>query len=121
MNIPVLAYMDDQAHVTTQTFNPIDNWDLGEPTDARPLLAVDDRSGRVRRGANTAGAYWSSYLVKNARWRNLSQAERDWYEAVITIKRTPGSGATPASGGWATEKAYAAGGGSINRSGCGPN
>lgn len=83
--------------------------------------AADDRSGRVRRGADVAGAYWWSYLVKNSRWSNLTQAERDQYEAGIAVKRTSGKGASAAGGGWAPERSYSSGGGSVSRSGCGGN
>jgi hypothetical protein len=83
--------------------------------------AADDRSGRIRRGADVTGAYWWSYLVRNSHWWSLSQAERDRYEAGIAIKRVPGSGASPLSGGWAPERSYASGGGGVSRSGCGGN
>lgn len=82
---------------------------------------VDDRSGRVRRDADVTGAHWWSYLVRNNRWHNLPKTERDKYEDSLTIKRTPGSGATPLSGGWLHEKSYSSGGGSLGRSGCGGN
>ncbi|MGD8450887.1 MAG: hypothetical protein PVJ57_03635 [Phycisphaerae bacterium] len=118
------AYLaDDYLDYVEYGFRRGDTWVVAHKYTAGELGAAanDDRSGRVRRGANVSGAYWSSYLVKNGRWWSLSQAERDRYESQIAIKRTPGTDATPASGGWATERSYAAGGGSISRSGCGPN
>lgn len=114
---------DDYLDYVEYGFRRGDTWVVAHKYTAGRIgsMTADDRSGRVRRGANIAGAYWSSYLVKNSRWWSLSQAERDRYEARITIKRTPGSGAYPASGGWALERSYASGGGSVSRSGCGTN
>ena len=120
----LVAYLaDDYLDYVEYGFRRGGTWVVAHKYTAGQIgsMTNDERSGRVRRGANIVGAFWSSYLVKNSRWWNLSQAERDRYEAGITIKRTPGSGASPASGGWATERSYASGGGSISRSGCGPN
>jgi hypothetical protein len=118
------AYLaDDYLDYVEYGFRRGDTWVVAHKYTAGEIGASvgDDRSGRVRRGANVSGAYWSSYLVRNWRWWSLSQAERNRYEAQIAIKRTPGTGAVPASGGWATERSYAAGRGSVSRAGCGPN
>lgn len=118
------AYLaDDYLDYVEYGFRRGGSWVVAHKYTAGQIgaMANDDRSGRVRRGADTTGTYWSSYLVRNWRWRSLTQDERDRYEAGIAIKRTPGSAATPASGGWAIERSYAAGGGSVSRSGCGPN
>lgn len=120
----LVAYLaDDYLEYVEYGFRRGDTWVVAHKYTAAQIgsMSTDDRSGRVRRGADVTGAYWSSYLVKNARWWKLTQAERDRYEAGIAIKRVPGSGASPLSGGWAPERSYASGGGGVSRSGCGGN
>ncbi len=100
-----------------------DRWVIAHKYTAAQLgsLSTDDRSGRIRRGADITGAYWWSYLVKNDQWWDLTQTERDRYETAIRIKRTSGSDASVGPSGWAPEKAYSSGGGGVHRSGLGGN
>lgn len=81
----------------------------------------DDRSGRIRRGADVTGAFWWSFLVTNYKYANLTQEQRDQFEAGIKIKRKNGNGVSASNTGWASEKSYASGGGGVSRSGCGGN
>jgi hypothetical protein len=120
----LVSYLaDDYLDYIEYGFRRGDTWVVAHRYTASQLgsSATDDRSGRIRRGADTTGAYWSSMLVTNSRFANLSQAERDRYEAGIKIKRNAGSGATPSTGTWAQERSYSSGGGSVSRAGCGGN
>ncbi len=120
----LVSYLaDDYLDYVEYGFRRGDTWVVAHKYTAAEIgsMTTDDRSGRVRRGVDVNGAYWWSYLVRNSRWAALTPAQRDRFEADLAIKRTPGTGATPASGGWAQEQAYSSGGGGVRRSGCGGN
>lgn len=120
----LVSYLaDDYLDYVEYGFRRGDTWVVAHKYTAAQLgsSAADDRSGRIRRGADITDAYWSSMLVTNWRFANLSLTERDRYEAEIKIKRSACSGATPSSGTWAAERSYSSGGGSVSRSGCGGN
>jgi hypothetical protein len=122
--VELVSYLaDGYLDYVEYGFRRGESWVVAHKYTAAELgsSAADDRSGRIRRGADVAGAYWWSYLVKNSRWSNLTQAERDRYEAGIAVKRTTGNSASAAAGGWALERSYSSGGGSVSRAGCGGN
>ena len=71
-----------------------------------------DRSGTVKRGVETAGAYFTSYLTYSQKWRNLSEETRARYKTGLPIQRV--SGEEPkAPGGWIEDKTYISGGGGV--------
>ncbi len=73
-----------------------------------------DRSGTVKRGVETAGAYFTSYLTYSQKWWNLSEQARARYKAGLPIQRV--SGEEPkAPGGWIEDKTYISGGGGVRR------
>lgn len=73
-----------------------------------------DRSGTVKRGVETSGAYFTSYLTYSQKWWNLSEDARARYKAGLPIQRV--SGEEPkAPGGWIEDKTYISGGGGVRR------
>lgn len=81
---------------------------LGTPGDG-------DRSGTVKRGVETAGAYFTSYLTYSRKWWNLGEDARARYKGCLPIQRA--SGEEPkAPGGWIEDKSYISGGGGVRRS-----
>ncbi|MBX3363530.1 MAG: hypothetical protein KF866_02085 [Phycisphaeraceae bacterium] len=73
-----------------------------------------DRSGTVKRGVETAGAYFTSFLTYSPKWWNLSEEARARYKAGLPIQRV--SGEEPkAPGGWIEDKSYISGGGGVRR------
>jgi len=118
----LVAYLaDNYLDYVEYGFRRGDFWVVAHKYTAAEIgsFSTDDRSGRIRRGADISGAHWWSYLVKNARWWNLSQAERDRYEAALRVKRVAGCDASAGTNGWTPERAYASGGGGVHRSGLG--
>jgi hypothetical protein len=73
-----------------------------------------DRSGTVKRGVETSGASFTSYLTYSQNWWNLGDDARARYKAGLPIQRV--SGEEPkAPGGWIEDKTYIAGGGGVRR------
>lgn len=73
-----------------------------------------DRSGTVKRGVETAGANFTSYLTYSQKWWNLGEDARARYKAGLPIQRV--SGEEPkAPGGWIEDKSYISGGGGVRR------
>ncbi len=73
-----------------------------------------DRSGSVKRGVETSGAYFTSYLTYSQKWWKLSPDARARYKAALPIQRV--SGEEPkAPGGWTEDKTYISGGGGVRR------
>lgn len=73
-----------------------------------------DRSGTVKRGVETAGACFTSYLTYAPKWWNLSEEARARCKAGLPIQRV--SGEEPkAPGGWIEDKTYISGGGGVRR------
>lgn len=77
--------------------------------------ANDDDPGKVRPGANVAGAHFTSYLTYNSKWINTSQAEKDVFEARLPFSRQ-GAPAPTVNGYMESDRTYSAGGRSLNRS-----
>lgn len=80
------------------------------------VLATDDDPGKIRPGFDITGAYFTSFLVYNARWSSLSLAEQTAIEEACPFKRTSGSEPTLEMGYWANDRNYIAGGRGLGRS-----
>lgn len=77
-------------------------------------LSVDDRSGRIPRGANIIGAEWSSFLSYNGKWSSLTPMQQQAFERELPFKRS--SGVDPiARTGWSPDKSYSAAGCGLRR------
>ena len=91
-----------------------------EPTlsyNARDLsgAASDDDPGRVRPGASTNGASFSSYLTYNSAWLKLTSAQQEQFEKQLPFQRT--AGPEPGiTGYWSKDLTYSAGNRALDRS-----
>ena len=72
------------------------------------------RSGTVKRGVETTGAYFTSYLTYSSKWWVLSESERKQYKTALPIQRVSGNEPI-APGGWIEDKSYISGGGGVRR------
>ena len=103
----------------TYGFQRHSNWI--EPTlkytakDLAGMSCVDDDPGRIRPGADIAGAYFTSYLVNNSNYANANEEERNAFENSLPFRRT--SGSEPGITGYlSSDKTYSAGGKALERS-----
>ena len=94
------------------------NW--VEPTlryrarDLAGVAANDDDPGRVRPGANIAGAEFYSYLTYSAAWDRLTETERAAFKRRLPFTR--GGAPEPGVNGYlADDRTYSAGGRALNR------
>ena len=78
-------------------------------------VSVDDRSGRVTRGADIRGATWMSFLELNERWFKLSADSRARYEASLPIKRDVGAEPSTHRDWNSDRRTYSAGSGGVRR------
>ena len=76
---------------------------------------TNDDPGRVRPGADTSGASFSSYLNYSDKWWLATQADRDAFDRGLPFQR---SNATEpgVNGYFASDLAYSAGGRTLGRS-----
>lgn len=79
-------------------------------------LVGDDDPGKIRPGIDLTGAHFTSYLVRNDRWKNLSTSERDAFEATLPFKRVGAAEPSLETGSWSHGHTYSAGGRGIKRS-----
>ena len=84
------------------------------PTEAVGSQSTDDDPGKIRPGANTAGASFASYLTYTRAWSNLTEAQRAAIEADVPVKRTAAA-KSPIAGALERDKTYSAGGRSVER------
>ena len=78
-------------------------------------LAVDNDPGRIRAGANIAGANFYSYLTYSTDWNALSQAAKNRFKGRLPFWRN-GAHALGINGYMHTDRTYSAGGLALNRS-----
>jgi hypothetical protein len=83
--------------------------------DMNGNLTVDDRSGRVPRGADTNGASWGSYMSYSSKWDSLTPAQKATIQAERPFPRS-GADEPNAPGGWSRDKTYSAAGCGLTRS-----
>lgn len=102
----------------TYGFQRNDKWI--EPTlryTARDLAGMsgnDDDPGRVRPGADINGASFSSYLIYNSKWRDLSSSDREMTERNFPFKRS-GAPAPGIDGYLSNDLTYSAGNRALDR------
>lgn len=80
------------------------------------ILVDDDDPGKIRPGVDVSNAEFSSYLYKNSRWTNLTQAEKDSFEANLPFIRTFADEPPLESGAWARDHNYLSAGRALQRS-----
>ena len=82
--------------------------------DLKGITVSDNDPGRVRPGAQTAGASFHSYLTYNSTWNQLTSQEQEEFAKRLPFQRT--AGAEPAINGfWCRDLTYSAGGRALDR------
>ena len=82
--------------------------------DLSGATANDDDPGRIRAGANIAGAHFGSFLTYSDAWDQLTAGERVAFRARLSLQR--GGGAEPTVNGVLThDRTYSAGGHALDR------
>lgn len=79
-------------------------------------LVGDDDPGKIRPGIDLADAHFTSYLIHNARWNNLSTSEKEKFNATLPFRREGSAEPQLENGVWSTGHDYSAGGRGIKRS-----
>jgi hypothetical protein len=79
-------------------------------------LIGDDDPGKIKPGIDISNTHFSSYLIKNNRWHNLTEAEKEAFEARLPIRRVGAAEPQLEIGAWRRGHAYSAGGRAIGRS-----
>lgn len=74
----------------------------------------DERSGTVKRGVETSGASFTSYLTHSRKWWELSDQARAEYNRKLPIQRVTGNEPLT-TGGWMEDKSYISGAGGVRR------
>jgi hypothetical protein len=75
---------------------------------------IDDNPGRMPVGVDITGASWASYLIKNSKYADLSNAEKQKVDSSLPVKRV--SGSDPCLGANASQdKTYSSGSINLNR------
>lgn len=83
--------------------------------DVAGWAASDDDPGRIRPGADTMGASFTSYLTYTPAWSNLTPTEQDSFKQGLPFQRT--GAPTPGINGYLIQdRTYSAGGQSLSRS-----
>ncbi len=84
--------------------------------DGELLSGLDTIAGGFRPKSNVADCKFSSYLVGNAKWWQLSQAERDRFKKQLPIHRVAAEEPQLESGRfWTQDKTYGSGGRYVRR------
>ena len=82
--------------------------------DLAGAAANDDDPGRVRPGADIAGASFYSFLTYSATWDEMTDAEKAAFKNTLPFQRTGGS--EPGVNGYLQDdRIYSAGGRALNR------
>ena len=74
----------------------------------------DDDPGRVRPGADTSGASFYSYLIRNSAWNLLSATARESFERQLPLRRA-GAAEPTVRGYLSTDRTYSAAGRALER------
>ena len=75
---------------------------------------VDDDPGKIRPGADVAGAAFYTYLTYSSKWYALSAAEKEAFEAGLPYVRSDAAEPT-VSGYLSSDKTYSSGGRALER------
>lgn len=82
--------------------------------DLAGASANDDDPGRIRPGANVAGATFYSYLTYSPAWDRLSSSEKEAFNNSLPFSR--GGAPEPGVSGYlASDRTYSSGGQALNR------
>jgi hypothetical protein len=115
-----LAAMLKAGYVDQVTYGFKRNGVFIEPTlrytaaELSGAAAIDDDPGKVRPGADIAGASFASFLRYSSAWSRLSDAQQTSFEESLPISRT--SGSEPGIAGYLdTDRTYSAGGRGLQR------
>lgn len=82
--------------------------------DLAGATANDDDPGRIRAGADIAGAAFYTYLTRTAAWHNLTSEQRQNFEKGLPFQR--GGAPEPSVNGYLNpDRIYSAGGRALNR------
>jgi len=109
------------GHLGTVTYGYRRDGNFIEPTlrytahDLAGAAANDDDPGRVRPGANVAGASFYSCLTYSAAWDRLSSEEQQRFKGTLPVPRN-GAPEPGTSGYFSNDKTYSSGGRTLNRS-----
>jgi hypothetical protein len=76
--------------------------------------ADDDDPGRVRPGADIAGAYFWSYLTYSRAWDDLTSAQQQAFKAKMLVSRT-GAPQPGVNGYYRNDNTYSSGGRALAR------
>lgn len=76
---------------------------------------MDDDPGRVRPGANVAGASFYSYLTYSSAWDALTLAQREAIKQQLPVQRTGAPEPSLSGGYFADDKTYSSGGRALGR------
>jgi len=83
--------------------------------DLAGMMAGDDDPGKIKPNADISGAYFTSYLIKNSTYHNLSSMDQENFQNSLPFKRT-GAPAPDINGYLSSDKTYSSGGKSLDRS-----
>ena len=109
-----------QGYLGTVTYGFKRNGNWIEPTlryTASELTGdgVDDDPGRVRPGANVAGASFYTYLIYSSAWDKLPLEQREAIKQRLPIQRTGAPEPSVNGGYFADDKTYSSGGHALGR------
>jgi hypothetical protein len=79
-------------------------------------LVTDDDPGKIRPRLDVAGATFTSFLVHNNNWLNMTPTEREAIESACPFRRSSGTEPPLESGYWSDDLNYTAGGRGLGRS-----
>lgn len=103
----------------TYGFQRNDKWI--EPTlrytaiDLSQTSSNDDDPGKIRPGADISAAVFTSYLITNTAYANLSADDKSTFEGSLPFNRT-GAPAPGVNGYLSSDKSYSSGGKGLDRS-----
>ncbi|MNS67821.1 hypothetical protein D3C72_1010830 [compost metagenome] len=86
-----------------------------EASDLNGSTSIDDDPGKIRPGANVAGASFASYMNYTQAWFDLTSAQQAAVEADLPFSRSNASEPS-LSGHLSTDLNYSAGGRNLQRS-----
>lgn len=79
-------------------------------------LISDDLPGRLRAGADVAGANFTSFLSYSSSWCNRSEADKERIRKLLPFRRITGHEPGVKNGYWSQDLNYVAGGRGLSRS-----